>query len=284
MKVFPRFFFQTLFCDSDPLNCVSLHETTLLKRKRKFFLIYKKIQKGSGAKSYMTNDLLIYCMTKYFCISSYFRKQFLRYDVAPDPFWISLYMRNFFLNCAPPQTAPLLFTQQSTYKPRVPQCLSLRQNWDPPPPCPEGIPPPPPRRRGGKRACGWGGEGRGVGPNSDDWRKSIALCLLCGSLSWLVSGVSVYYSSQTCPSCFFSLNFALGLAVFGVSIWSSTSKSGPCCVFSLKLRPLTYFVSLNKAPITKLCPCYLQNFVPDLFGISRQLCLDLVPVTSPLLF
>ncbi len=34
--------------------------------------------------------------TKYLCISPYFRKPFLKYDFAPDPLWISLYIRNFF--------------------------------------------------------------------------------------------------------------------------------------------------------------------------------------------
>jgi hypothetical protein len=30
------------------------------KKENKIFLIYKEIQKGTGAKSYMTNGLLIY--------------------------------------------------------------------------------------------------------------------------------------------------------------------------------------------------------------------------------
>jgi hypothetical protein len=33
---------------------------TLIKKKIRFFLIYKEIQKGAVAKSYMTNGLLIY--------------------------------------------------------------------------------------------------------------------------------------------------------------------------------------------------------------------------------
>jgi hypothetical protein len=33
---------------------------TLIKKKKKNFLIYKEIQKGAVAKSYMTNGLLIY--------------------------------------------------------------------------------------------------------------------------------------------------------------------------------------------------------------------------------
>ncbi len=49
-----------------------------LKKKKKIFLIYKEIQKGSGAKSYMT---------KYLRISTYcIRKPFLINDFPPDPF------------------------------------------------------------------------------------------------------------------------------------------------------------------------------------------------------
>ncbi len=54
-----------------------------------------------------------------------------------------------------------LAVPQSTYIPREPQCLSPRPNWDSPPPLLQAI---------------W----RGGGPNSDDWRKGLALCLLCG--------------------------------------------------------------------------------------------------------
>ncbi len=35
-------------------------------------------------------------MTKYLCISSYIRKPLLIYDFAPNPIWISLYMRKIF--------------------------------------------------------------------------------------------------------------------------------------------------------------------------------------------
>jgi hypothetical protein len=55
----------------------------------------------------------------------------------------------------------------------------LFQTGAPPPPLPQASVPPPPRnQRGGYtdvRMRGWGGR------NSDDWRKSLALCLLCGA-------------------------------------------------------------------------------------------------------
>ena len=59
------------------------------------------------------------------------------------------------------------------------QCLSRRPNWDSPPP-----PPPPasgcvPRGTKGGEAHTHAGEGVGGPTNSDDWRKSLVLCLLC---------------------------------------------------------------------------------------------------------
>ncbi len=69
---------------------------------------------------------------------------------------------------------------QSTYIPRVPQCLSPRPNWDSPTPSPASDCASPRNQRGGVRGHtrlrvrGWGS------PNSDDWRIGLALCLLCG--------------------------------------------------------------------------------------------------------
>ncbi len=40
-----------------------MHLNLVKKKKKKNFLVYKEIQKGSGAKSYMTNGLLIYCFS-----------------------------------------------------------------------------------------------------------------------------------------------------------------------------------------------------------------------------
>ncbi len=47
----------------------------------------------------------------------------------------------------------------------------------PSPPLPLASEFPPTKGGGQTLACGWGG-GAG-GPNSDDWRKSLVLCLLC---------------------------------------------------------------------------------------------------------
>jgi hypothetical protein len=56
-----------------------------LIKKKKNFLIYKEIQSGAVAKSYMTNGLIIQYMGKYLCISAYIRKPFLIYDFATAP-------------------------------------------------------------------------------------------------------------------------------------------------------------------------------------------------------
>jgi hypothetical protein len=63
---------------------------------------------------------------------------------------------------------------------KVPQCLSPRWNWDPPHPLSR------------KRVCSPFRNQRGVNtrlrgrewgsPNSDDWRESLVLCLLCGEM------------------------------------------------------------------------------------------------------
>ncbi len=63
------------------------------KKENQIFLIYKEIQSGAVAKSYMTNGLLIYGeIFAHFLIYS-IRKPFLIYDFATAPLRISLYMR-----------------------------------------------------------------------------------------------------------------------------------------------------------------------------------------------
>jgi hypothetical protein len=63
-----------------PISILSFDYTD--KKENQIFLIYKEIQNGAVAKSYITNGLL---MGKYLCISSYIRKPFLIYDFATAP-------------------------------------------------------------------------------------------------------------------------------------------------------------------------------------------------------
>jgi hypothetical protein len=62
-----------------------MFDSTLIKKKTKFFLIYKEIQKGAVAKSYMINDLLIYDSIFADFLILYIRKPFLIYDFATAP-------------------------------------------------------------------------------------------------------------------------------------------------------------------------------------------------------
>jgi hypothetical protein len=55
------------------------------KKENQIFLIFKEIQSGEVAKSYMTNGLLILYVGNYLRISSYIRKPFLIYDFATAP-------------------------------------------------------------------------------------------------------------------------------------------------------------------------------------------------------
>jgi hypothetical protein len=57
------------------------------QKENKIFLIYKEIQMGSGAKSYMRKGFLIYSeeMRKYFTIYEDAVIVIYDYDFAPDP-------------------------------------------------------------------------------------------------------------------------------------------------------------------------------------------------------
>jgi hypothetical protein len=55
------------------------------KKENQIFLIFREIQNGEVAKSYMTIKASSY-MGKYLRISSYIRKPFLTYDFATAPF------------------------------------------------------------------------------------------------------------------------------------------------------------------------------------------------------
>jgi hypothetical protein len=60
-------------------------------KKKNIFLIYKKIQGGAVAKSFMRKGFLIHEeMRKYFPIQ-YMRRPAVIYEFATAPFWISIY-------------------------------------------------------------------------------------------------------------------------------------------------------------------------------------------------
>jgi hypothetical protein len=64
-----------------------LNVHALLKKENKIFSYIRKFKRGSDAKSYLTNCLLlIYTVTKYLSIFAYKNKSLFICDFAPDPF------------------------------------------------------------------------------------------------------------------------------------------------------------------------------------------------------
>jgi hypothetical protein len=95
------------------------------------------------------------------------------------------YLKTFLLFYSPSILCPKhikgyeLGLQRKVLIKRAPQCISPRRNWDSPNPSSASECALPPGPKGGTRHTrlrlnGWGS------PNSNDWRKSLALCLLCG--------------------------------------------------------------------------------------------------------
>ncbi len=72
---------QWMFPPSDGGAPILLYKVCTDKIENQNFLIYKEVQNGAVAKSYMTNGLPIY----YLRISSYIRKHFLILDCATAP-------------------------------------------------------------------------------------------------------------------------------------------------------------------------------------------------------
>ncbi len=81
-----------------------------------------------------------------------------------------------------PTAIPRKLDTQSTYIFIVPQCVSSRPNWVPSSPASECAPPPKKNPKGGGAHTRLRVRGLGS-PNSDDWRKSLALL----STLWLYS-------------------------------------------------------------------------------------------------
>jgi hypothetical protein len=65
------------------------------KKEIKIFLLFKEIQSGAGAKSYMRKGFLIYEERRKYRHTVYEEAVIVIYDIACASFWISLYMRNF---------------------------------------------------------------------------------------------------------------------------------------------------------------------------------------------
>ncbi len=104
-------------------------------------------------------------------------------------------------------------------------------------------------------ACGWGSGG----PNSDNWRKSLELCLLCALCRWYSRRTSVKNNSKA---------FTI--------------------LYNLKLIPRYQGYGSNRLPASLIrkvaysayCRCYLLNYFKEIPRIirtqSHQLCMSLV--------
>ncbi len=92
-------------------------------------------------------------------------------------YWSNTLFRWHFLLCIRVQRTS---RPQSTDIPRVPQCLSPRPNWDPPPPLPQASVSPGTKGGGGTLPCEWGGGGGGQFGRLE--KKSSTLSTLCSRL------------------------------------------------------------------------------------------------------
>jgi hypothetical protein len=122
--------------------------------------------------------------------------KFERFGSNMVSIWTVLYIFVYNRACA---------SSQSTYI-RVPQCLSPRPNWDPPPPLPQESVSPRDQRGGHHSPAGE--EVGGGGPKLDDWRKSLALCLICGES---YTDVQQYRYQKNVNACDVLLNFRFSM-------------------------------------------------------------------------
>ncbi len=154
---------------------------TYTDKKKKNFLIYKEIQYGAVAKSYMNNGLLIrgnICAFPHVLGSpiSYMTLQLLHSEF---PYiWGKFYF---------------IF-----YKCRVPQFQSPRQNWDPPSPFPLASVSAPEPKGGHCLASGWGGGGVPIRTTSE--KKLSTLSTLCPA-----SKEDECESNKQCRLCFWAV-------------------------------------------------------------------------------
>ncbi len=115
---------------------------------------------------------------------------------------------------------------------RVPGFLSSRQNWVRPPPHPRAsvashlVP-------GGTNSLAE----RGGGPNSDDWRESLALCLLCAVCAPIYSNRTVQMRELTLWYSSYSIISLRMVAPQGT--YRGRAEIGEC------IRPLSWSVHHN---------------------------------------
>jgi hypothetical protein len=98
-----------------------------------------------------------------------------------------------------------LLSQRDYYCTRAPEFLAVVQIGSPHPLPLKRVCPP--RTQSGEQHSPMAGEGGG--PNSDDWTKSLALCILCGILMGILYNIplKVFLAPTKCSIIFLTLHY-----------------------------------------------------------------------------
>jgi hypothetical protein len=155
---------------------------------------------------------------------------------------------------------------QSTYIPRVPQCLSTRPNWDPPAPSPasECVPIPGTKGGGNTLACKWGGGGV---PIPDDLKKSLALCTATKILFYIPFLGTAGPQSQFPHSCVCDLYIPrigplISCSRIGRSIVGIYKQLTDTWMLKLRLRPRHSFSGNICFEFSVLVLCSVSTLCP----------------------
>ncbi len=141
--------------------------------------------------------------------------------------------------------------------PRVPQGISPRRSRDsltPSPPS-ECAPPPPEPQGAGILACEWGGAW--VSPDSNDWRKSLALCVLCG-YHWKIQDLAGFNSHVSMTTPLVSLALSLIMVTKGFPQKLLNSQIYQRNRNNLVQR-IKWFIRDHQSKISWNCPCKITE-------------------------
>ncbi len=134
----------------------------------------------------------------------------------------------------------------------------------------------------GNLSCGWRVGGGGGGPNSDDLRKSLALCLLCGLRicdSWISKNICAHLCKFSTRVNDTDGKFAAGVKFSAVV--NDTSGNLPLVSTGTNFARLCSLAGRYDNPIRFLTPIDCLKMparVHRLSGIECRLCLELCSV------
>ncbi len=123
--------------------------------------------------------------------------------------------------------------------------MSPRRKWDLPPPLPQAsVPLPLPVR-------GWGS------PNSNDWRKSLTLCLLCGWNPKQPFKITLFY--RTPLKTIFKRNYVF-MPTFASFFYSFSSLAAPPTFAITLISNDTSLISLSEVVVLTFASVFVPNF------------------------